>query len=331
MRRDPSTQLLAILGLMVLALLVQRAARPSVIAAAEQMPPDGSTINLDPNGQGGDPTWPGDLRPLDQNYLFKSPLLTTFIPDRPRRAIITYNIAAGDTIGGIAKRFHVTPESIVWSNDVLENNVDYLKIGQEITIPPTSGVLHTVTSGDTVESIAKKYKAEQNNIITLEANGLTPPYALTAGQKLMVPGGEKAIVQKVQYGYSGATPVTVSRGSGNWQWPVSGYITQEYWSGHRAIDLGTHIGNAVWASDAGYVVFIGWDPYGYGNHIIVNHGNGFETLYAHLSAVLVRSGQSVRRGQVIGLAGSTGRSTGPHLHFEVRYLGAQRNPLNYLP
>jgi len=83
---------------------------------------------------------------------------------------------------------------------------------------------------------------------------------------------------KVQYGYSGVTPVSVSRGTGNWQWPVGGYITQDYWSGHRAVDIGTRTGNAVWAADAGYIVFVGWDAYGYGNHIIVNHGNGFETL-----------------------------------------------------
>ena len=331
MRHAPSFPVLASLGFVVLALLVQRAAFPTLIAVAAPAPLDGSATSFDTHAQGGDPAWPRDLRPLDQNYVFKFPLLHTEVPDRPRRTIITYIIAPGDTIGGVARRFHITPESIVWANDALENNVDFLKIGQEITIPPTSGVLHTVQNGDSVESIAKKYKADPTGIVALEANGLTPPYKLTFGQRIMVPGGEKPVVQKVQYGYSGATPTTSTRGTGQWQWPVAGYITQEFWSGHRAIDIGTRTGNAVWAADAGYVVFIGWDPYGYGNHIIVNHGNGFETLYAHLSAVLVRSGQSVRRGQVLGLAGSTGRSTGPHLHFEVRYLGVQRNPLNYLP
>ncbi len=331
MRRAPSYPVLALLSIILLALLAQRAAFPTDIAAASQASPDGGAAFLDPNAQGGDPAWPGDVRPLDQNYIFKFPLLHTDIPNRPRRSVITYNIAAGDTVGGVAMRFHITPESIVWANDSLDGNVDYLKVGQEIIIPPTSGVLHTVQAGDTVESIAKKYKADPNGIVTLEANHLTAPYALTAGQKVMVPGGEKPVVAKVQYGYSGATPASSARGSGNWQWPVVGYITQQFWSGHRAIDIGTRIGTPVWASDAGYVVFIGWDPYGYGNHIIVNHGNGFETLYAHLSAVLVSPGQSVRRGQVIGLSGSTGRSTGPHLHFEVRYLGVQRNPLSYLP
>jgi murein DD-endopeptidase MepM/ murein hydrolase activator NlpD len=331
MRHAPSYPVLVFLFFLLLALLMQRAAFPTDIATAAQATLDGSATSLDPYSQGGDPAWPGDLRPLDQNYVFKFPLLHTDVPDRPRRSILTYNIAAGDTIGGVARRFRITPESIVWANDSLENNVDYLKIGQEILIPPTSGVLHTVQSGDTVESIAKKYKAEPNGIIALEANNLAPPYALTAGQKVMVPGGEKPIVQKVQYGFSGATPTTSARGSGNWQWPVAGYLTQGFWSGHRAIDIGTRTGNAVWAADSGYIVFVGWEAYGYGNHIIVNHGNGYETLYAHLSVVLVTPGQSVRRGQVIGLAGSTGRSTGPHLHFEIRYLGVQRNPLNFLP
>ena len=331
MRHAPSYPVLALLSSILLALLAQRAAFPSDVATAAQFDLGGSATLFDPSAQGGDPAWPGDVRPLDQNYIFKFPLLHTEIPDRPRRSLITYNIAPGDTIGSVAMRYHITPESIVWANDALENNVDFLKIGQEIVIPPTSGVLHVVQNGDTVESIAKKYKADPSGIIQLEANGLTPPYALTTGQRVMVPGGEKPVVQKTQYAYSGATPTTSTRGSGNWQWPVAGYITQQFWSGHRAIDIGTRIGNAVWAADSGYVVFIGWDPYGYGNHIIVNHGNGFETLYAHLSQVLVTPGQSVKRGQVIGLAGSTGRSTGPHLHFEVRYLGVQRNPLDYLP
>src|SRR5207244_1177614 len=148
MRHAPSFPVLASLGFVVLALLVQRAAFPTLIAVAAPAPLDGSATSFDTHAQGGDPAWPRDLRPLDQNYVFKFPLLHTEVPDRPRRTIITYIIAPGDTIGGVARRFHITPESIVWANDTLENNVDFLKIGQEITIPPTSGVLHTVQNGD---------------------------------------------------------------------------------------------------------------------------------------------------------------------------------------
>ncbi|MEP7199324.1 MAG: M23 family metallopeptidase, partial [Chloroflexota bacterium] len=205
------------------------------------------------------------------------------------------------------------------------------KIGQELIIPPTSGVLHEVKAGDTLDAIAKKYKGDTATIIALEANALTPPYTLTAGQRVMVPGGDKPYQPKVVYGYSGAVPSNVTRGSGSFVWPIGGVLTQQFWTGHRAIDVGARIGSAVTASDSGFVILVANDDYGYGKHIMINHGNGFETLYAHLSVILVSPGQTVRKGQVIALSGNTGRSTGPHLHFEVRYLGVQRNPFNYLP
>jgi murein DD-endopeptidase MepM/ murein hydrolase activator NlpD len=114
-------------------------------------------------------------------------------------------------------------------------------------------------------------------------------------------------------------------------WPLGGILTQGFWTGHRAIDIGVRLGSAVLASDSGFVVLVANDDYGYGKHVMVNHGNGFETLYAHLSTILVSPGQTISKGQAIGLSGSTGHSTGPHLHFEVRYYGQQLNPLNYLP
>jgi len=122
-----------------------------------------------------------------------------------------------------------------------------------------------------------------------------------------------------------------ARGTGRFQWPVLGSLTQEYWYGHRAIDVGAPTGSAVLAADGGFISFAGWTDVGYGYLIVIDHANGFATYYAHLSSIYVAEGQAVERGQVIGAVGSTGWSTGPHLHFEVRYYGAQQNPRAYLP
>ncbi|MBI3734401.1 MAG: M23 family metallopeptidase [Chloroflexi bacterium] len=277
------------------------------------------------------PAWPSDLTIIEPGYLLKSPLLHTEIPSRPRKDVFVYHVTSGDTIIGIAHNFGISPESILWANERVELNPDFLRVGQEVTIPPTTGVLHEVKAGDSIESLAKKYKVAATAITEFEYNALAPPYFLTAGQKVMVPGGEKPYQPRVVYGYSGPLPTTAKKGFGAFAWPISGVLTQGYWTGHRAIDVGAPTGTRVVAADSGFVVLVRYDNFGYGRHIMINHGNGFETLYAHLSVILVEPGQSVARGQLVGLSGNTGHSTGPHLHFEVRYLGNQNNPLAYLP
>jgi murein DD-endopeptidase MepM/ murein hydrolase activator NlpD len=110
-----------------------------------------------------------------------------------------------------------------------------------------------------------------------------------------------------------------------------GRLTQGYWYGHRAIDIGAPTGSAILAADGGFVSFAGWTDVGYCYLVVIDHANGFVTYYAHLSKIYVYVGQPVERGQVVGAAGSTGWSTGPHLHFEVRYYDTQQNPRAYLP
>jgi murein DD-endopeptidase MepM/ murein hydrolase activator NlpD len=327
----PSLPLLAIATLLVLFMGAERLSLPPVIVAAPQPTPE-APLEVSPTPDAAIVHfWPGDLRQIEPDYLVKSPLLHTEVSLRPRREIVTYHVIGGDTIIGIAKRFNISAESVLWANERTELNPEFLRVGQELVIPPTTGVLHEVKAGDTVDSIAKKYKVDVSVVTDLESNGLTPPFALSVGQRVMVPGGEKPYQPKVVYGYTGAVPAQATRGSGNFVWPLGGILTQGYWTGHRAIDIGVRIGSAVLTSDSGFVVLVANDDYGYGKHVMVNHGNGFETLYAHLSTILVSPGQTVRKGQPIGLSGSTGRSTGPHLHFEVRYYGQQLNPLNYLP
>jgi murein DD-endopeptidase MepM/ murein hydrolase activator NlpD len=255
----------------------------------------------------------------------------TIIPDRPRLGVITYTVTAGDTVQSVALSFGLQPTTLMWANPAIEDTPDLLRIGQEVVILPIDGAYHQVADGDTLESVAKTYKVYTETIATCEYNDLVPPnYKITVGVWLIVPGGEKPYVPKVVTSYDGPVPEG-ARGTGRFQWPVLGRITQGFWSGHRAIDIGAPTGSAVLAADGGFVSFAGWTDVGYGYLVVIDHANGFATYYAHLSNIYVRRGQAVERGQVIGAVGNTGHSTGPHLHFEIRYYGQQLNPRAHLP
>lgn len=248
-----------------------------------------------------------------------------------RQGIITYTVRTGDTLYGIAEMFGISAETIMWANGELEYHPDLLKIGQVLVILPIDGVYHTVVQGDTLASIAQQYKVDISAIIECKYNNLESPYHISPGQKLIVPGGKKPYTPRVVHVYSGPIPEGAAKGSGSFAWPTSGTITQGFKPMHMAIDIGAPIGTAVVAADSGYVVTAGWSEYGYGKYVVIDHGNGFQTLYAHLHTILVQLGQSVGKGEKIGTVGQTGRATGSHLHFEIRYHGVQRNPLGYLP
>jgi murein DD-endopeptidase MepM/ murein hydrolase activator NlpD len=271
------------------------------------------------------------LRVMTKQALVRAPVPHTAIPERPRREVITYTVQSGDTVLGIAAKFGLQGETIVWANASLEDSPDFLMPGQILNILPLDGVYHTLQEKDTLESIAKKYKADVSAITGCEFNHLTEPYELVVGQHLIVPGGEKPYVARYISAWRGPIPDNVERGTGLFGWPVSGYITQGYWSQHRAIDIGAPTGTPVYAADSGFVTFAGWTKLGYGRLIVIDHRNGFITYYAHLDACYVEAGESVGKGALIGALGNTGRSTGPHLHFEIRHKGVQRNPFVYLP
>ncbi len=254
----------------------------------------------------------------------------TAIPERPRLELTTYTVQVGDTAQSIAEKFGLQPTTLMWSNPEVEKAPDILKVGQTMVILPIDGVYHTIEDGDTLQSLADKYKVTVDVIENCEYNEIPTDSALQIGEKLIVPGGTKPFVAREVTTYAGVVPEDVE-GSGIFYWPTAGYLTQGYWYGHRAIDLGTDEGTAVVSSDAGYVSFAGWTDIGYGYLIVIDHGNGYQTYYAHLSNFFVVEGQSVSAGEVIGAVGNTGNSTGPHLHFEVRYNGYPVNPLIYLP
>jgi len=247
-----------------------------------------------------------------------------------REGIITYAVQTGDTLYGIAEKFGISADTIMWASAGLEFHPDLLRIGQVLTILPVDGVYHTVVQGDTLASIAQQYKVDVSVIIECEYNNLQNPQDLRLGQQLIVPGGKKPYQAHVVHVYSGPIPGGAAKGTGSFGWPTSGTVTQGFKPMHQAIDIGAPTGTPVVAADSGYVVTAGWSEYGYGKYLVIDHGNGFQTLYAHLHTVLVQVGQSVGKGERIGSVGDTGRSTGSHLHFEIRYNGVQRNPFGYL-
>lgn len=278
-----------------------------------------------------------ELQPESGNLesLQRIALPFTTAPVRPRETIAVHTVQSGDTILGIAAQYGIQPETILWANPQIEENPDRISIGDQVKVLPVNGVLHTVRQGDTLSSIAAKYKVEVSDITNYAGNGLSDDAKeLTVATELVVPGGEKPVIaqQVVTYNYSAPVPASAVKGSGAFAWPTSGNVSQGYWGGHAAIDISSWTGAPVAAADGGYVSFVGrgWNS-GYGNHIIIDHGNGYTTLYAHLNSIFVSPGENVARGAQIGTAGNTGNSTGPHLHFEILYQGVRRNPYSFLP
>lgn len=259
----------------------------------------------------------------------------TTISQKPRSEIIEYEVQRGETISQIATKFGIDVDTVKWANNL--TSVDTIKPGQEIKILPVSGIAHEVKSGDSLESVAKKYSAEPQAIVDFPFNDLPDDFRLKIGQILIVPDGSPPETKvpakpKPQYLASGPQgPTYQAPGGGSFIWPTPGGISQYFAWYHPGIDIPNRGAPAISASDGGTVIVAGWpDNYGYGNRVVIDHGNGYQTLYAHLSNVYVSSGQTVSRGQAIGQMGSTGRSTGTHLHFEIRFKGVAVNPLAIL-
>jgi murein DD-endopeptidase MepM/ murein hydrolase activator NlpD len=271
----------------------------------------------------------------NSSALFQAPVLHTIVAERDRMQIITYTVQPNDNVWAIAQGFGLQVETILWANPTVEKAPDLLSVGQTLTILPVNGIYYTIKAGDTVDKLAKTYKTTAEKIASFSLNGLQEPYTLTPGQQLVLPDGRKEIVVATTNYYPmtrvGSAPPGSPKGSGRFAWPTQGLLTQQFWSGHSGIDVANRTGTAILAADAGYVVMAGRDTYGYGNQVVIDHGNGYLTRYAHLNTILVKAGQAVKKNQKIGLMGSTGRSTGPHLHFEVIYHGVFRNPLGFLP
>ena len=276
--------------------------------------------------------------------------LHTTIPERPELEVRQHTVTLGDSVFGIAAQFSLKPESVLWANyDQLNDNPDMISLDMTLNIPPTNGVLYQWHEGDTIEKVAAQFEAQPQDILNWSGNNLdlTNP-VIAPGSLVMVPGGRREyrqwLIPTIPRGSAGVSSAVYGGGacSGNYEgaygtgafiWPAGNHVLSgnDYWDGHLAIDIGAGEGAAIYAADSGVVVFAGWATGGYGNMVMIDHGNGYLTLYGHMSSVKAYCGQSVGQGTTIGYSGSTGNSTGAHLHFEVRYLGGFINPWYVLP
>ncbi|PKL72328.1 hypothetical protein CVV26_02070 [Candidatus Kuenenbacteria bacterium HGW-Kuenenbacteria-1] len=267
--------------------------------------------------------------------LVKPNISVTVETPQIRTKSIKYIVKAGDVISGIAKKFNISTNTILWENNLSERSL--IKPGDELVILPVTGVVHTVGKGENLGKIAKKYNINETEILAI--NELTND-SLKINQKIIIPGGEKhfplIFAKKVAINKKWVPPVLgkfiSSKIKAGFIWPTSSYrITQYYHWGHPGIDIGgKNHSSPIYASADGVVASAIYSNRGYGRHIIINNGNNTTTLYGHMSEFYVKRGERVEKGQVIGLLGSTGRSTGPHLHFEIKINGQKINPLKYI-
>lgn len=278
---------------------------------------------------------------INSAYAYGTDLTTAESEDvqKYRGGEVTIHVVReGETISSIAQTYDLNPNTVLWENNL--GPKEKLKPGQELRILPVDGVRHKVARGETIYTIAKKYgledEAEAQAIINYPFNEFKnyETFELAVGQTLMVPGGVKPAEQIIGPAIASRSRLTPDAGSvtasGTFVWPAAGRITQGYSFFHKAFDIANHSGGNILAADSGTVIAAGWDTTGYGNRIMIDHGNGYVTLYGHLSLIQVTVGQHVARGNVLGQMGSTGRSTGTHCHFEIRHGGVLENPGIYL-
>lgn len=297
---------------------------------------------------------PSDMNKYDHG-IPRMVLLDTTIPSRRRVDVITYTVQSGESLFSIADKFSIKPETILWGNyETLQDNPHLISTDQALNILPINGTYYQWQEGDKLGAVASFFGVEPEAIIEYSGNRFDLTKVDPEGSNieadtwLIVPGGKRALKDWGPPAISRNNPASASyygpghcgsvyegaMGTGTFVWPtpshyISGY---NYVAGiHPAIDLAGDVGNAIFATDSGVVVYAGWSNYGYGYLIVIDHGNGWQSAYAHLSSVGVFCGQSVFQGSVIGGLGSTGNSSGPHLHFELVYQGTKPNPLNFLP
>ncbi len=244
------------------------------------------------------------------------------VPEK-KPLVMTHIVEAGQTLWDIARHYGIDIDTVVAANEL--SDPQRLQVGQNLTILTVKGALHTVRAGDNLWDIARTYQVKTQEIV--DANQLSDPSALKIGQKLVIPGGQAAAAQRYQLvGANGQLRRAFA-------WPARGRISSRYgtrWGRmHYGLDLAVPIGTPVRAAADGRITWSGGRGT-YGNLVIIDHGMGVETRYAHNSRLAVKAGDQVKRGQIIAYSGNTGRSTGPHIHFEIRRRGKAVDPEKYL-
>jgi murein DD-endopeptidase MepM/ murein hydrolase activator NlpD len=295
-----------------------------------------------------------DLPVVHQGIPRTSDLHTT-IPARPRVDVITYTVEPGDTLFSIADTFGLKPETLLWGNfETLEDNPHLLRPEQVLNILPVNGTYYQWAEGDNLQNVADFFSVDPQVILAYPGNrfDLTEVSLASAsiepGTWIIVPDGKRAIKDWGPPAISRTNPAAAryygpgycgtiyegAIGTSTFVWPAAAHSISGYSYNpgvHPAIDIAGGEGAPVSATDSGVVVYAGWSNYGYGNLIVIDHGNGWQSAYAHLSSYAVTCGQSVFQGGLIGAVGNTGNSYGSHLHFELVYGGAKLNPLDFLP
>lgn len=297
---------------------------------------------------------PDYVQPSDQS-LRRTASVHTLIPTRERLTILKYVVQAGDTLFGISNRFGLQPETVLWGNfDTLEDNPHSLKPGQDLNILPVDGTFYVWKEGDGLIGVADFFGVSPQDILDWPGNQLPQDLDfinpdIEPGFPIVIPGGSRETVDWRAPRITRANPASARIlgpgfcgsvydgpvGSGYFVWPTPGRSISGYSFSiniHPAIDIGGGEGNAIYAVDAGVVVYAGWHNGGYGNVVVIDHGNGWQSLYAHMSSVSVGCGDGLFQGNVIGGLGSTGNSSGTHLHYEMQNdQFGKINPLNFLP
>lgn len=254
------------------------------------------------------------------------------VGQKPNHQLQTYVVQRGDTPNNIAERFGIRPETLLGGNSFLSEESSLLQTDTELVILPIDGVLHEVQFGDTLESLSTLYGVPVETIVAYEPNNLAFPFRLHKGSEILVPGA----VRQLFVWTPPKITTTAARvvGTGTFvQGVTRGCITQAFLPWHGGLDIGLPVGTPVYAMDTGTVTYASWAQggyYDYGNLIVIDHGNGFQSFYAHLDLINVSPGQVVRQGNRIGTTGNSGRSSGPHIHFEIRLNNVQDDPAWYI-
>mgnify|MGYP002713051651 CR=1 FL=1 len=278
------------------------------------------------------------LHVVSDTSLAPDPNPRTYTAKMPSHNFQVHVVTDFDTPNSIAEQYGISSETLIGGNPQMSRESNLLQTGAELIILPIDGVLHTVAPGETLESIAELYEVSVADIVNYESNNLEEPFLrLVPEAQLVIPGasvGQFYFTAPKSVNNSGGAQEWAVVGTGTYIWPISGRcITQFYGGFHAGLDVSSKEGAAAYASDTGTVTYASYAAgvyYDYGNLIVINHGNGFETFYAHLSGINVYPGQIVNQGDLIGYTGNTGRSSGPHIHFEIRQNDFQTNPLSRL-
>jgi LysM repeat protein len=319
---------------------------PQIAAGGPSNSSSGSSATTDSSAEQATPSPSPIVATNDTDTIGRRAVPHTTFPDRPRAEVITYTVQQDDTIFTIAAQFGLAPETVVWSNrEAIQDAPWLIQPGLQLFILPVNGVYHTVRAGETVRTIAEEYEVDPSTLYS-EWNDLEEGDSPREGQLLVVPGGRSEEVAwnppapapaQQLYSYRYSASAVAAPNPNNWFILPTGSRVVSGWyfhdprnPTHIGVDYKCHQGDPLYAADNGAVTIAGWQG-SYGILVEISHGNGFTTRYGHLSQLAIGGGQAVHQGDLIGYCGTTGWSTGPHLHFEIRKNGVPQDPMAYQP